>query len=138
MFKFFRRFGGEVSSEQELMDMGRSMPVWVQPIWKWAVEWFIAWVREQRIQAEMKEVDEQVAEIDQQWTQTEDAERTAQADAVAARIQQWNPDAAVSVIQTAMGEGSDVAILVEHAPDGSKAQELLGGAIEIKSPWVER
>lgn len=25
--------------------------------------------------------------------------------------------------------------LIEHAPDGSKAQELLGGAIEIKSTW---
>jgi hypothetical protein len=25
--------------------------------------------------------------------------------------------------------------LIEHPPDGSKAQELLGGAIEIKSNW---
>jgi hypothetical protein len=138
MFKFFRRFGGEVSSEQKLMDMGRSLPAWAQPIWKWAVEWFIAWVREQRIQAEMKEVDEQVKEIDQQWTQVEDAERTAQAEAVAARIQQANPDAAVSVIQTAMGEGTDAAILIERPPDGSKAQDLLGGAVEIRSPWMER
>ena len=24
---------------------------------------------------------------------------------------------------------------IEHPPDGSKAQELLGGAMEIKSPW---
>lgn len=138
MFKFFKRFGGEVSSEQKLTDMGRSLPGWAQPIWKWLVEWFIAWVREQRIQAEMKEVDRQAAEIDQQWTQIEDAERTAQAEAVAQRIQFENPDAAVSVIQTAVGEGTDVAILIEHAPDGSQAQELLGGAVEIRSPWVER
>ena len=26
---------------------------------------------------------------------------------------------------------------IEHSPDGSKAQELLGGAMEIKSPWSE-
>lgn len=25
--------------------------------------------------------------------------------------------------------------LIEHEPDGSKAQELLGGAMEIKSTW---
>jgi len=25
--------------------------------------------------------------------------------------------------------------LIEHKPDGSKAQELLGGAMEIKSTW---
>jgi hypothetical protein len=138
MIKFFKRFGGEVSSEQKLMDMGRSLPGWVQPIWKWAVEWFIAWARELKVQAEMFNVDEQVKEINHQWTQIEDAERTAQAEAVAARIQFENPDATVSVIQTAMGEGTDAAILVEHPPDGSKAQDLLGGAMEIKSPWMDR
>lgn len=26
-------------------------------------------------------------------------------------------------------------IIIEHEPDGSEAQELLGGAIEIKSAW---
>ena len=138
MFKFFRRFGGPVSSEQELMDMGRSLPAWAQPIWKWAVEWFIAWAREQRIQSELKDVDRQAEQIDQQWTQVEDAERTARAEAVAQRIQQANPDAAVSVIQTAVGEGTDAAILVQHPADGSKAQELLGGEIRIINPWVER
>jgi uncharacterized iron-regulated membrane protein len=91
-----------------------------------------------RIQAELKDVDKQAAEINQQWTQIEDAERTAQAEAAAARIRQANPDATVSVIQTAMGEGTDTAILVEHPPDGSKAQDLLGGAMEIKSPWMDR
>ena len=25
--------------------------------------------------------------------------------------------------------------VIEHEPDGSKAQELLGGAMEIKSTW---
>ena len=28
-------------------------------------------------------------------------------------------------------------IIVEHEPDGSKAQELLGGTLEIKAPWYE-
>jgi hypothetical protein len=138
MFKFFRRFGGEVSFEQRLADAGREMPVWFQPVWKHLVEWFVLWLREMKVKAEMARVDDQVAEIDQQWTQVEDAERTAQAEAVAQRIQQANPDAAVSVIQTAVGEGTDVAILVEHAPDGSRAQDLLGGAVEIRSPWMDR
>ena len=138
MWKFFKRFGGPVSSEQKLMDMGRSLPAWAQPIWKWLVEWFVAWAREQRIQAELKDVDRQAEQIDQQWTQVEDAERTAQAEAVAQRIQQANPDAAVSVIQTAMGEGTDAAILVQHPSDGSQAQDLLGGEIRIMNPWVER
>jgi hypothetical protein len=138
MWKFYRRFGGEVSFEQKLADLGRKMPVWFQPVWKYLVEWFVVWLREQKVQAELKEVDKQVEVINEQWTQIEDAERTAQAEAVAARIQQANPDATVSVIQTAMGEGSDVAILVEHPADGSKAQEVLGGAMEIRSPWVER
>ena len=26
-------------------------------------------------------------------------------------------------------------IIIEHPPDGSRAQELLGGAIEIKAPY---
>jgi len=27
-------------------------------------------------------------------------------------------------------------IIIEHQPDGSKAQELLGGTLEIKAPWL--
>ena len=27
---------------------------------------------------------------------------------------------------------------IEHPPDGSKAQELLGGAMEIRSPWSKQ
>lgn len=26
-------------------------------------------------------------------------------------------------------------IIIEHKPDGSRAQELLGGTLEIKAPW---
>ena len=28
-------------------------------------------------------------------------------------------------------------IVIEHTPDGSKAQELLGGTLQIKAPWVD-
>ena len=28
-------------------------------------------------------------------------------------------------------------IIIEHKPDGSKAQELLGGTLEIKAPWFD-
>ena len=112
MIKFFRRFGGEVSFEQKLADLGRKMPVWFQPIWQVLVAWFVEWWRNLKIQAELTKVDQQVVEINQQWTQIEDAERTAQAEAVAARIQFENPDATVSVIKTAVGEGTDAAILI--------------------------
>jgi hypothetical protein len=138
MWKFFWRFGGEVSAEQKLADLGRRMPVWLQPVWKYLVEWFVLWVREQRVQAEVRDVDQQAVAIDQQWTQVEDGARVATAEEAAARIQFENPDATVSVITTSVGEGSDVAILVEHPADGSKAQEVLGGAMEIRNPWVER
>ena len=33
--------------------------------------------------------------------------------------------------------GVDKPIIIEHEPDGSKAQELLGGTLEIKAPWYE-
>jgi hypothetical protein len=53
------------------------MPVWMQPVWKYVVKWFVLWLREQKVQAELREVDKQVLEINEQWTQIEDAERTA-------------------------------------------------------------
>jgi len=29
-------------------------------------------------------------------------------------------------------------IIIEHAPDNSQAQQLLGGMLEIKAPWYNR
>ena len=136
MLKFFRRFGGEVSGEQKLADLGRRMPLWLQPVWKYLVEWFVLWLREMKVQAELKDVDEQVVKIDQQWTQVEDGARVAEAERMAARVQFEFPDAKVSVVPVTQGEGKDVAIFIEHPSDGSKAQEVLGGAMEIRSPWV--
>jgi len=137
MWTFLKRFGGEVSAEQKLADLGRKMPVWFQPVWEYLVEWFIAWAREQRIQAELKDVDEQAVVIQKEWERMEYEERVAAAERVAGQIQFENPDATVSVVAVMMGEGKDVAIMVEHPADGSKAQELLGGAMEIRSPWSE-
>jgi hypothetical protein len=138
MIKFFRRFGGNVSFEQKLADLGRKLPLWAQPVWKALVDWFVHWLRELKVAAEMASVDQQAAEINTEWETIEDMERLREAEQAAARIQFENPNANVSVITTAMGEGTDLAILVEHPPDGSKAQELLGGAVEIKSPWMDR
>jgi hypothetical protein len=28
-------------------------------------------------------------------------------------------------------------IIIEHEPDGSRAQELLGGTLQIKAPWLD-
>lgn len=120
MIKFFRRFGGEVSFEQKLADLGRELPLWAQPVWKALVDWFVHWLRELKVAAEMASVDQQVAEINAKWETIEDMERLRQAE------------------QATIGEGTDLAILVEHPPDGSKAQESLGGTIEIKSPWMDR
>ena len=138
MFRFFWRFGGEVSFEQKLADAGRRMPVWFQPVWAGIVAWFVAWLREVKVAAEMASVDQQAAEISEGWAKVEDEERRQEAERVAGRIQTENPNATVSVIETAVGEGSDLAILVEHPADRSKAQEMLGGAVEIRSPWVDR
>jgi hypothetical protein len=138
MFKFFRRFGGEVSFEQRLVDAGRKMPGWLQPVWQVVALWIIEWLRELKVAAEMASVDQQAAEISEGWAKVEDEERRQEAERVAGRMQTENPDATVSVIETAVGEGSDLAILVEHPPDGSAAQEILGGAMEIRSPWLER
>jgi hypothetical protein len=138
MFQFFRRFGGEVSFEQKLADLGQRMPVWFQPVWSYLVKWFVVWLREQKVQAELKEVDEQSVAIQKEWERMEYEEKVAAAERVAGQIQFENPDATVSVVPVTMGEGKDVAIMVEHPADGSKAQEVLGGAMEIRSPWVDR
>ena len=137
MFKFFRRFGGEVSFEQKLADAGRRMPVWFQPVWQYLVEWFVVWWREVKVEVELGRVDRQVEVIQKEWEKMDYEEKVAAAERVAGQIQFENPDATVSVVPVMMGEGKDVAIMVEHPADGSKAQEVLGGAMEIRSPWSQ-
>lgn len=70
----------------------------------------------------MQEVDEQVEEIKEEWKQEE-------LQATLERAQDKFPEAKVTL------HNDQGAVLIEHPPDGSKAQDLLGGAMEIKSPW---
>ena len=70
----------------------------------------------------MKDVDRQAEELKEQW-QKEENEVTRQ------EFQEAYPQAKVT---THSNQG---AVLIEHKPDGSKAQDLLGGAMEVKSPW---
>lgn len=44
-------------------------------------------------------------------------------------------DRQVEEIQKQWAEEEPKPVIIEHAPDGSKAQELLGGTLEIQAPW---
>lgn len=50
-------------------------------------------------------------------------------------------DVQIKAIQETLQEEHDkkyvTPIVIEHAPDGSKAQELLGGTLQIKAPWLD-
>jgi hypothetical protein len=139
MFRFKIRFGGAVSFIQKIEDAADRLPDgWMKPLWLAIVAWLKQALQDYDIRQTMHKVDEQAAAISEQWAQAEDEQRRQEAERVAGRIQFEHPDAAVTVITTAVGEGNDLAILVEHPPDGSAAQDALGGAMEIRSPWLER
>lgn len=82
------------------------------------------WV-EWKTEMTLKEVDQQVKEITKDW-QTQDNQKVVE------KFQEVYPEAKVTVHEIETG-----AVLIEHPPDGSEAQELLGGTIEIRSPWSE-
>lgn len=44
-------------------------------------------------------------------------------------------DKQMQQIQEQWAEEEVKSVFVEHEPDDSKAQELLGGMLEIKAPW---
>ncbi len=46
-------------------------------------------------------------------------------------------DRQVEEIQEQWAKDEPKPIIIEHEPDGSKAQELLGGMLEIKAPWYD-
>ena len=71
----------------------------------------------------MKDVDTQAETLKEQW-QKEDNENVVE------KVSKLFPDAKVTTHDENTG-----AVLIEHPPDGSKAQELLGGTMEIRSPW---
>lgn len=77
-----------------------------------------------KTQDTMRSVDKQTEEIKEQWKK-EDNEKIVE------RAKEMFPDAKVSLYDEDRG-----AVLIEHPPDGSIAQSLLGGAMEIRSPWL--
>ena len=83
---------------------------------------FADWV-EWKTEMTMASVDQQVEAIKTQWKVEENM-------AILQRAQEKYPTAKVTLHDPITG-----AILIEHPPDGSEAQSLLGGAMEIRSPW---
>jgi len=71
----------------------------------------------------MASVDKQVEELHKHWDKEE-------LQTILHTAQTLYPDAKVSL------HGESGAVLIQHPPDGSEAQELLGGAMEIKAPWT--
>jgi hypothetical protein len=82
---------------------------------------FPDWV-EWKTERTMKSVDRQTEDLKQQWRDEENEE-------VREKFSNIFPESKVST------HNEQGAVLIEHKPDGSKAQDLLGGAMEIKSPW---
>lgn len=71
----------------------------------------------------LKDVDRQVEEIKETWKEQENLK-------IVEDFQERYPEAKVTLHDANTG-----AVLIEHPPDGSEAQSLLGGTMEIKSPW---
>ncbi|MGA0101324.1 MAG: hypothetical protein ACO3HF_04685 [Burkholderiaceae bacterium] len=97
--------------------------------------WFEYWVQMKTAHT-MVQVDREASQFRAQQAAQEDAELLAKAQAE-------NPDAKVEVIHPfdkpdhKPGDPSIAAIKIEHEADGSRAQELLGGMLEIKAPWYD-
>lgn len=88
------------------------------------IDFFPDWVK-WKAEGEIQSVDLQVEEIAEEW-QEQDNQKVVE------KFQEIYPEAKVTVHDSNTG-----AVLIEHPPDESKAQELLGGAMEIRSPWSE-
>ena len=82
---------------------------------------FPDWV-EWSTEATMADVDRQVEEIKEEWRDEENEN-------IREKFSNIFPESKVST------HNEQGAVLIEHPPDRSKAQELLGGAMEIRSPW---
>jgi hypothetical protein len=83
---------------------------------------FQDWVQ-WKTESTMQDVDRQVEEIKETWKEQENQK-------IVEDFQERYPEAKVTLHDANTG-----AVLIEHPPDGSEAQSLLGGAMEIKSPW---
>ena len=129
---FHTRFGGAVSLEQELEDLGDYFPGWFKPIWKLIYPYLNRFIRKAKINRTLAIVDKQAVEIKQQW-QVEERQQVVQAAVMQARIE--NPTAHVEAIS--MPNHPTDAVYIEKPPTpGVKAEELLGfSSIEIKAPY---
>lgn len=82
---------------------------------------FPDWV-EWKTELTMKDVDRQTEDLKQQWRDEEN-------ESIRKKVSNFFPESKVST------HNEQGAVLIEHPADGSEAQDLLGGAMEIRSPW---
>ena len=106
LWRFCESYPSLRSNTLVKMAMAHCFPDWV--LWK--------------TELTTKDVDRQTESLKEEWQKEEN-------EAIREKFQEAFPDAKVTT------HNEQGAVLIEHPPDGSKAQELLGGAMEIKSPW---
>jgi hypothetical protein len=130
---FHRRFGGELSLEQELIDLKRELPAWLRPLYGLALRWVLPWLRSLKVKSTMIDVDHQAAALAD--TQQEQDQRAA-LESAAAILREQHPGARVEIVS--LEGGALQAIAIEHPPaQDDVAQQALGfGALEIRSPWT--
>lgn len=136
---FHRRFGGELSISQQLIDLKRELPIWLRPFYGLALRWVLPWLRNLQLKSTMADLDHQAAVLaDAQQEQ----DRRAALESAAALLREQHPGARVEIVTleggTWLHETKLQAIAIEHPPaSGDAAQRALGfGALEIRSPWT--
>lgn len=130
---FHRRFGGELSISQQLIDLKRELPIWLRPFYGLALRWVLPWLRNLQLKSTMADLDHQAAALAD--TQQEQDQRAA-LESAAALLREQHPGARVEIV-TLEGTGLR-ALAIEHPPaQDDAAQRALGfGALEIRSPWT--
>lgn len=93
----------------------------LKPVADYCFPDWVAW----KTETTMKDVKKQAKVIHEQWQEEENQ-------AVVEKFQEVYPEAKVTT-----HDKNTSAVLIEHPPDGSTAQDLLGGAMEVKSPWSD-
>jgi hypothetical protein len=129
---FHKRFGGQISLEQELTDLTGELPIWARPIWKLVLGFLLPFIKKVKIERTIRQMDEQAEHVRKVW-ETDD--RHAVVAAAVEKAKQLHPNAHVESV--AMPDHPVDAVFIEHPPEpGNKAQELLGfGSIEIHVPY---
>jgi hypothetical protein len=133
----YRVTGGAFSSNPKEFKVYSKVRVAFYLICRWAVdihpplafnplikrileENFQDWV-EWKVAETMNSVDRQVSSIQEQWRAEENKE-------IVERTQEMFPDSKVVLHDEKTG-----TVFIEHAADGSQAQSILGGAMEIRT-----